>query len=719
MRRASRVIALFLALGLLAGAGVLVVADRNAARGRIAARAAQLVAQRAGELTSALQVVVERVALYSYSSDGIIVYADEGRAPPDVVGEAARAALDDLRRVQGAEVGYAVISDGADRVLLQSGSDGGVGGPRAQGTLPTGLTGFRDVSSSSTSTVSVGMASGNAAGSLLTFSATIRTAPGRRGRLLSFTIPVRELIGADDDRARTQTLLGGGEVDAAMSPASRGAGAVSVTEGSRLAELIANGNRQAAEIELDGHIWAYESLPSTLGSGGYPWSFIASRTTARTPTLLDEAVPVPLLMGLGSVTLAIIGLLGLRRARRELEGAAMTDQMTGIPNRAALLRDLGQSMRRSDRLRLALFDLNGFKQYNDTFGHNAGDALLQRLARALSIAVAPGRAFRLGGDEFCVISPSELADEIESRAALALTEQGLGFAVDAAWGSVLCPDECSSVPEALAIADERMYRQKRGRQGGALTQTKAALVRLMAERDQELGDHHRRVADLATRTAREMNLSVDEVACIKDAAELHDIGLLAIPDSIREKPGPLDHAEFDFIGRHAAIGARILDAADALHGAAAIVRATHERLDAQAYPTSASADQITLSAGIISACDAYDTMTHSLAYRPAITPESARAELRACAGTQFDPSVVAALEAALDRPQPTRGHAPGTGVPALYDPRDAAREPRAVADGIDRVGNVAPDLNHAQAVKGVGLSSAVRDSRRARRRRSP
>ncbi len=663
MRRASSVIALFLAIGLLAGAGVLVVADRNAARGRIAARASQLVAQRADELTSALQVIVERAALYSYSSDGIIAYAAVG-APPDVVRQAAREALDDLRRVQGADIGYAVISDGADRQLLQSPSSGGVGGPPAQGALPISLTGFRDVSSSSTSTVSVGMASGGAGGSSLTFSAAIRTAPRRPSRLLSFTIPVSELVGADYDRAHTQTLLGGGEFDAAMSPASLGAGAVSVTESARLAELIAGGNRQAGEIELDGHIWAYESLPATLGSGGYPWSFIASATAARIPTLADEAVPVPLLMGLVSATLAIIGLLGLQRARRELEGAAMTDQMTGIPNRAALLRDLGQSMRRGDRLRLALFDLNGFKQYNDAFGHNAGDALLQRLARALSIAVAPGRAFRLGGDEFCVISTSELADEIESRAALALTEQGLGFAVDAAWGSVRYPDQCSSVPEALAIADERMYRHKRGRQGGALAQTKAALVRLMDERDQELGDHHRRVADLAARTAREMNLSLDQVACINDAAELHDIGLLAIPDSIREKPGPLDRAEFDFISRHAAIGARILDAAEALHDAAAIVRATHERMDGQGYPTNAAADQITLSARIISACDAYDTMTHSHAYRGAIAPESARAELRACAGTQFDASVVAAFEAMLGRFQSTRDHAPGTGVPA-------------------------------------------------------
>jgi diguanylate cyclase (GGDEF)-like protein len=478
------------------------------------------------------------------------------------------------------------------------------------------------------------------------------------------TIPAAGLLGADDQRARTQTLLGGGQLDAPMSPASRAGAAVSVTESSRLGSLIADSARQSGEIELDGQMWAYESLPSTLGSGSYPWSFIASKTTARIPTLLDEATPAPVLMGVGSVALAIIGLLGLRRARRELERAAMTDQMTGIPNRAALLRDLGQSLRRGDRLRLALFDLNGFKQYNDTFGHQAGDALLQRLAHALSTAVAPGRAFRLGGDEFCVVSPSELADDIEARAGLALAETGLGFAISASWGSVLCPDECSSIPEALAIADERMYRHKRGRQGGALTQTKAALIRLMTERDHALADHHARVADLAAQTAREMHLPSDQLACITDAAELHDIGLLAIPDSIREKPGPLDHAEFAFISRHAAIGARILDAADALHDAAAIVRATHERLDGQGYPENVGADQITLSARIISACDAYDTMTHAHAYRAAMTAQSARAELRACAGAQFDTAVVTALETVLDRSDHTRDHTPETGVPA-------------------------------------------------------
>jgi two-component system cell cycle response regulator len=344
----------------------------------------------------------------------------------------------------------------------------------------------------------------------------------------------------------------------------------------------------------------------------------------------------------------MMGLLGLGRARRGLEHAATTDQLTGIPNRAALLADLDQIKRRGDAVRVALFDLNGFKQYNDTFGHQAGDALLRRVAQALATAVVRGRAYRLGGDEFCVVSPVAAADQIEARAALAMTEKGLGFVVNASWGSVAFPGECATVPEALAIADERMYTQKRARQGGALAQTKATLKCLIAERDQHLADHHARVAGLATRVSQELGLSPAQIACICDAAELHDIGLLAIPDSIREKPGPLDHGEFDFISRHAAIGARILEAGEALHDAAAIVRATHERPDGRGYPAHAEGDQIDISAHIITVCDAYDTMTNPHAYRAAMSAGAARAELRACVGTQFDAKVVEALETILD-----------------------------------------------------------------------
>ena len=111
---------------------------------------------------------------------------------------------------------------------------------------------------------------------------------------------------------------------------------------------------------------------------------------------------------------------------------------------------------------LALFDLNGFKDYNDSFGHPVGDALLVRLGAALAQAVAPfgGRAYRPGGDEFCVIAGAAGRQAIEEAASSALSESGEGFAISSAFGSVVIPHDAGDAVEAMRKADQAMYAQK-------------------------------------------------------------------------------------------------------------------------------------------------------------------------------------------------------------------------------------------------------------------
>jgi GGDEF domain-containing protein len=138
----------------------------------------------------------------------------------------------------------------------------------------------------------------------------------------------------------------------------------------------------------------------------------------------------------------------LEDSRRE----AMTDSLTGLANRRKLLLDLQAEldhMHVGEPRMLALFDLNGFKSYNDAFGHPAGDALLSRLAAKLAVAVAPvGDAYRMGGDEFCALLP---ASEPElHRVAKALCESGEGFAVTNAYGAVVIPDDATTVSTALS-----------------------------------------------------------------------------------------------------------------------------------------------------------------------------------------------------------------------------------------------------------------------------
>jgi response regulator RpfG family c-di-GMP phosphodiesterase len=204
------------------------------------------------------------------------------------------------------------------------------------------------------------------------------------------------------------------------------------------------------------------------------------------------------------------------------------------------------------------------------------------------------------------------------------------------------PSEASGGSEALRLADERMYTQKTSRVA-ADQQATAALVQVLVERDVELSTHISRVAQLALATARRLGVSEREATRTGLAAQLHDIGKTAIPESILAKPGPLDDEEWAFMRCHTLIGERIVAAAPSLAHTAQLVRSSHERLDGQGYPDRLSGTQIPLGSRIIAVCDSFDAMVAPRRYRdPSGTPE-AIAELRRCSGTQFDPEVVDAF----------------------------------------------------------------------------
>jgi diguanylate cyclase (GGDEF)-like protein len=335
----------------------------------------------------------------------------------------------------------------------------------------------------------------------------------------------------------------------------------------------------------------------------------------------------------------------LEASRRE----ALTDALTGLPNRRKLLLDLQDELdrvRSGERRMLALFDLNGFKAYNDTFGHPAGDALLSRLAAKLAAAAAPvGVAYRMGGDEFCVLLT---ASEPDLRGiADALSEGGEGFMVTSAYGAAVIPDDAATVSGALSVADERLYAHKEMlaeiRRGTA----HEPLLRTLAEREPELRAHVADVSSLAVRVGEQLGLARDELEVLRLAAELHDVGKLAIPDIVLQKAAALDATEWSFIHSHTLIGQRILGAAPALRPVGAVVRSTHENWDGTGYPDGLAGEAIPLSARIIAACDAYSAMTSDRPYRAARTQEDAIRELRRCAAQQFDPTVVDLLCDAL------------------------------------------------------------------------
>jgi diguanylate cyclase (GGDEF)-like protein len=343
----------------------------------------------------------------------------------------------------------------------------------------------------------------------------------------------------------------------------------------------------------------------------------------------------------------------MRAAHQQLEIASETDSLTGLGNRRRLMADLAEIAASGDPAVAVILDLDGFKSYNDTFGHPAGDELLARLGACLQKAVdGRGRAYRLGGDEFFAIwrVPASGRANAEAVSAAALCERGEGFTISAAYGAVAMPSEANTAEEVLRTADLRMYARKHGSRPSSSVQSRDVLLQALAELRPQLGSHIDAVMVLAEDVARALELPPHVTEQVGHAAQLHDIGKIAIPDAILEKPAPLSPAEWKFVRRHTIIGQRIVSAAPALAEVARLVRSTHECFDGDGYPDGLRREEIPIGARIICVCDAFDAMTSDRPYRVAMTPEDALAELRRCAGSQFDPAVVAAFEVTLRDP---------------------------------------------------------------------
>jgi two-component system cell cycle response regulator len=335
------------------------------------------------------------------------------------------------------------------------------------------------------------------------------------------------------------------------------------------------------------------------------------------------------------------------RMLRFSEAEASTDALTGLGNRRALLRDVDAALS-EPAAALVLLDLDGFKTYNDRFGHHAGDALLTRLGRQLARV---GAAYRMGGDEFCLLvtEPHESLDALGARAAAALSESGEQFTIGCSFGTVRLSREAQTASEALRMADQRMYAHKRSGRPSTDELVHRVLLHVAAEHDGELRDHVDDVAELAEAVGRELGLDEETLTDVRRAATLHDIGKIAIPDAILQAPRALTDDEWQYMRRHTIIGERIINAAPGLSRVAGMVRSSHERYDGAGYPDNLAGDAIPLGSRIVSVCDAYDAMVTDRAYRAARPVPDALAELSRCAGTQFDPRVVAAFTAILAR----------------------------------------------------------------------
>ena len=354
-----------------------------------------------------------------------------------------------------------------------------------------------------------------------------------------------------------------------------------------------------------------------------------------------------------------------RSMLRALEAmrSATTDPLTGLGNRRRFEQRLEGELRRGRRLSVCLLDLDGLKQLNDTLGHQEGDRALRTVAQRLD---AGGEAFRIGGDEFALLLVGAEAEEARALVEALLVDLTLDDTALRVSGGIASDRDGDTVHDLVGMADEALYARKRkspGRVGIAEPRrTQVRVVDAGEERAISIqaatnlaraveadGHHSEGVESLSYRLASRLGLPAEEVALVALAGRVHDLGKLAIPEEIRDKPGPLSSDEQRVLARHPVVGAHMLVSLG-LERIADWVRHHHERWDGQGYPDRLRGEEIPLAARIIAVAGAYDTMTSQRTYNGhARTREEAIAELQRCSGHAFEPRIVEACVAELTR----------------------------------------------------------------------
>ena len=320
------------------------------------------------------------------------------------------------------------------------------------------------------------------------------------------------------------------------------------------------------------------------------------------------------------------------------------DFLTSLHNRR-YLESQQESWEGEEHLPLSVIigDVNGLKIINDSMGHQKGDEYLQGAAQIFREVARPGDlVIRWGGDEFVLIcsrTTAEEAHQICARIGELCREAKGGMVLSIALGCATRVTMDESLADVLREAETRMYQQKISNAESRRSALVLSLQQALAEKSHETEEHARNLQQLAVNLAQRVGLPDSEVVTTSLVALLHDIGKLAISESILDKPGPLSEEEWAVMRRHSEIGHRIVSSSPDLVDVALGILHHHERWDGTGYPCGIKGKDIPIAARIVALADAFDAMTTDRPYRAALSLEEAREEIARKAGTQFDPAL--------------------------------------------------------------------------------
>jgi diguanylate cyclase (GGDEF)-like protein len=344
------------------------------------------------------------------------------------------------------------------------------------------------------------------------------------------------------------------------------------------------------------------------------------------------------------------------RKDREILNLTRHDPLTGLMNRRAYSEELKRPM---SEFRLpvsvVMADINGLKITNDAFGHAAGDQLLLLITEMFRRHFrSDDMIFRIGGDEFVVFlqeTPRAMADAIVDAIKSEMERTVLfGLTVSVSFGIDTDVDG-SELLDSIKFAEIEMYNHKLFEVSSNRGETIKAILSTLNLKNPREELHSRRVGEFCQLIGEGLGMRKEEVSVLKMLGNLHDIGKIAIEDSILNKSSPLTPEEWTIIRRHPEIGYRILASSTEFADIAEDILAHHERWDGKGYPKGLKGEQIPLRARIIAVADTFEAMTADRPYRKKVDPETALAEIERCAGSQFDPHIATCFVEAYEKRQ--------------------------------------------------------------------